>query len=675
MANNLKMDMVFSILTLHNAGWSDRRIARELGVHRETVARYLQLAKASGNLPAGSGRTAKPANDPPTGSGAPPKPAMNPPTGSDGLPDLPAGSANTPKPVTELPAGSADRSKPATNPPTGSPEGWAGFAGAASDFGELPSGPSLGSTELAEVRAEGSRAGARSQVQAPADGGFIALPPTASEGNVPGAVAEDRALLGSNLSAAAAPYGTGGLDSIGAACFIDGGVCEQTKGGPVSDSEPWREIIEAKVQQGLAAQRIWQDLVEDHNFTSGYDSVKRFVRKLGASRPLPFRRMECPPGQEAQVDFGTGAPILGADGRRRKCHVFRAVLGYSRKGYSEAVFRQTTDDFLLCLEDAFWHIGGVPRVTTIDNLRAAVTHPDWYDPELNPKVQSFCQHYGTVILPTKPYHPRHKGKVERGVAYVQDNGLKGRSFASLADENRHLEQWEATVADTRIHGTTRRQVGRMFQEVEKPALLPLPAGRFPFFHEAQRRVHRDGHVAVERAFYSVPPEYLGRSVWVRWDGRMVRVFNRHMEQVAVHAQHQPGQFSTQNQHIDPKKTSAVERGVDWLMGRVSLIGPQTERWAEAMLEDRGVAGVRVLVGLRSLAGRYDSERIEGACQIALTHEAFHLRTIRELIKRGGDRQTEFEFLQEHEIIRDLSDYGRLVRAAQSAQPATDPSLE
>jgi transposase len=457
--------------------------------------------------------------------------------------------------------------------------------------------------------------------------------------------------------------------------LIPGDIRHEAKGGPVSDSEPWCEIIEAKVQQGLVAQRIWQDLVDDENFTSGYDSVKRFVRKLKASQPLPFRRMESSPGQESQVDFGTGAPIVGADGRRRKTHVFRLVLSHSRKGYSEVVFRQTTDDFLLCLENAFWHMGGVSRTIVIDNLKAAVKHPDWYDPELNPKVQSFCQHYGTVILPTKPYTPRHKGKVERGVAYVQENGLKGRTFTSLANENRHLEQWEATVADTRIHDTTRRQVGRMFQEVEKPALLPLPAGRFPFFQEGQRRVHRDGHVALERAFYSVPPEYLGRTVWVRWDGRLVRIFNRHMEQIAVHVQHQPGQFSTQNQHIDPKKTSAVERGVDWLKARVSLIGPQTERWAEAMLEDRGVAGVRVLVGLRSLAGQYGSDRVEQACQIALTHGAFHLRTIRELIKRGGDRQTEFEFLQEHEIIRDLSDYGELVRASQGEQPAMDPSLE
>ena len=94
------------------------------------------------------------------------------------------------------------------------------------------------------------------------------------------------------------------------------------KSGPISDSEPYREVILAKLDQGLCAQRIWQDLVSDHGFGSAYDSVKRFVRKLGAAQPLPFRRMECQPGAECQVDFGTGAAIQVGDGRRQKSHVF-----------------------------------------------------------------------------------------------------------------------------------------------------------------------------------------------------------------------------------------------------------------------------------------------------------------------------------------------------------------
>ncbi len=119
-----------------------------------------------------------------------------------------------------------------------------------------------------------------------------------------------------------------------------------------------------------------------------------------------------------------------------------------------------------------------------------------------------------------------KGKVERGVDYVQENCLKGHTFTSLETQNRHLLDWEATVADTRIHGTTRKHVGKVFEEVERPVLLPLPVERFPFFHESRRTVHRDGHVEVDKAYYSAPPEYLGRELWARWDGHTVRLFNR-----------------------------------------------------------------------------------------------------------------------------------------------------
>merc|ERR1712232_1438928 len=124
----------------------------------------------------------------------------------------------------------------------------------------------------------------------------------------------------------------------------------------------------------------------------GYYSVRRFVRTLRLSKPEAFRRIEVAPGFEAQVDFGTGAPIIGSDGKRKRTHVLRIVLSHSRKGYAEVVYRQTTDDFIRALENAFWEFGGVPKTVVIDNLKAAVKHPDWYDPELVPKLRAFERH-------------------------------------------------------------------------------------------------------------------------------------------------------------------------------------------------------------------------------------------------------------------------------------------
>jgi transposase len=531
MANLLKMAKVQSILSLHAQGWPQRRIARELGVDRETVGKYLRQQLCG----------AKPANAP-TGWG---------------------------------------ESKPATLAPLPAPEPKPANAPTGSDFPR----------------------------------------------------------------------------------------------GPASQCAPHRERIAAKVADGLSAKRIHQDLAGD-GIVVGYDSLRRFIRSLGRTRSLPFRRMECLPGEEAQVDFGSGAPIVTADGQRRKTHVFRIVLSHSRKGYSEATFTQTTDDFLNALENAFRHLGGVPQTLVVDNLKAAVAHPDWFDPELTPKVQSFCRHYGTVILPTRPYLPRHKGKVEAGVKYVKNNGLKGRTFSSLDEQQRHLQQWEATVADTRIHGTTKQQVGKLF-ELERAALLPLPSEPFANFHEAQRKVNRDGHVEVAKAYYSAPPEYLGRTVWVRWDARVVRVFNARWEQVALHVRHEPGRFSTLGEHLAAEKISGVERGVAYLLDKVKWIGTHTHQWAQAMLIARGIEGTRVLQGLLSLAKKHSHSALEKACEIALSHGAYRLRTLRELLKRQAPKQTPLAFLDEHPIIRPLEDYAQVVARAihrQTARPSLGESF-
>ena len=439
--------------------------------------------------------------------------------------------------------------------------------------------------------------------------------------------------------------------------------------GQPSACEPFRELILAKLEQELSAQRIYQDLCAEQAYRGSYYSVRRFVRKLQARVALPMRRLECAPGFEAQVDYGTGIPVVTREGKRRKTHVFRIVLSHSRKAYSEASFRQTTDDFIRALENAFWSFGGVPQTIVIDNLKAAVRHPDWYDPELQPKLRTFCAHYHTAILPTRPYTPRHKGKVERGIGYVKGNGLKARTFDSLEAENRHLADWEQTVADTRIHGTTQQQVKRLFEEAERPALQPLPRERFVCFQEAERVVNRDGHIEVARAYYSVPPEYLGHTVWARWDARLVHVFNQRWTEIAVHVRHEQGRFSTQGTHLAPEKISGLERGARGLMNRVRLIGPGTEAWAEAMLTARGIEGTRVLLGLLALTKRHSSTVLEKACRTALAHGEFRLRALRALIARPPQVvQASLPFLDQHRLIRPLDDYARVVAAAAARKP-------
>jgi transposase len=454
-----------------------------------------------------------------------------------------------------------------------------------------------------------------------------------------------------------------------AAALAKAGALALGGAGPDSLCEPWKEVIEAALTSGLSIQRIYQDLVAERQFAGSYHSVRRFALRLGKKLELPFRRMEVAPGAELQVDFGQGAWVVDASQKRRRPHLFRAVLSHSRKGYSEAVLRQTTEAFIRCLENAFRYFGGVTQSVVIDNLKAAVRYADWFDPELNPKLEEFCRHYGTVVLPCKPKMPRHKGKVESGVNYGQENAVKGRSFKSLSEQNRFLLEWEKSVADKRIHGTTKRQVEKVFNGVERPALRPLPQSLFPFFEEAQRTVHRDGHIELQKAYYSVPPEYVGRKVWARWEARLVRIYNLRLEPIALHARAEPGKFSTDAAHIHSHKRALIERGADWLLDRARLIGKNTGTWAEAMFRTRGPQSIRVLQGLLALAEKQPAAQLERVCDQALEHGAWRLRDLRALLERAPAQQ-QLSFLEKHPLIRDLEAYGNLVPVCFNTETTT-----
>jgi len=460
---------------------------------------------------------------------------------------------------------------------------------------------------------------------------------------------------------------TGSAESTEAKSPTDPQTGSDSKSGPASLCDPWRGQIASAFEAGLSVQRIYQDLVVEHQFAGSYHAVRRFVVRHHGGAELPFRRMECEAGQEVQVDFGQGAWVVD-NGKRHRPHLFRGVLSHSRKGYSEAVWRQTSESFIRCLENAFRHFGGVTATVVIDNLKAGVIQADWFDPEINPKLEEFARHYGTVILPTKPAMPRHKGKVEAGVKYAQNSAVKGRSFESLAAQNLFLTEWERNVADTRIHGTTRQQVGKLFLEVEKPALRALPAMVFPVFEEAPRTVHRDGYVEFKRAYYSAPPEYVGRQVWVRQEARLLRIYNTRREQIALHALAEPGKFTTDPVHLHSRKRHVIERGVDYLLDRCRLLGPLTGTWAEAMHQSRGPQSLRVMLGLLQLAERHPAAELEKAARVATHHGAWRLRDLKRLLELPGN-VVQLDFLETHPLIRSLDAY-RIEPAATIDPPQT-----
>src|SRR6201987_4339853 len=296
--------------------------------------------------------------------------------------------------------------------------------------------------------------------------------------------------------------------------------------GSASNCETYREIIELGLSRDRNAMAIWQDLVSAYGFKGGYQSVRRFAYKLrGAQVPQARAVILTAPGEEGQVDYGSGPMVREApNSKYRRTRLFVLTLGYSRKAVRLLTFRSSTRIWAELHEKAFRRLGGVPRILVLDNLREGVLVPDVYDATLNPLYRVVLAHYGAVALPCRIQDPDRKGKVESAVGHAKKTPLKGQRFENLEQAQAYLDRWETNWADTRIHGTTKRQVAVMFAE-EKPFLLPLPLEPFRYYQHGERVVHLDGCVEVEAAYYGLPPGWIGRGVKVQWDELCVRILD------------------------------------------------------------------------------------------------------------------------------------------------------
>jgi len=206
-----------------------------------------------------------------------------------------------------------------------------------------------------------------------------------------------------------------------------------------SACEPYRDFIVAEAGKGRNAVAIYQDLVERHGYDGAYDAVKRFTRKLTQRDPKVSCRFETAAGEEAQVDYGEGAPTRDPrSGKYRKPRLFVMTLGMSRHSFRRVVWNSSQRVWCELHEEAFAYFGGSTVTIRLDNLREGVIDPDVYDPNLNALYAAMLTHYGVVALPCRPYAPDLKGKVESAVGYTQRTALKGRRFESLDEQNEFL---------------------------------------------------------------------------------------------------------------------------------------------------------------------------------------------------------------------------------------------
>jgi len=416
--------------------------------------------------------------------------------------------------------------------------------------------------------------------------------------------------------------------------------------------EVHREAIEVGLSRGRNAKAIWQDLVDTHGFTGDYQSVKRFVRKLRGRRSPEARVViETAPGEELQVDYGTGPMVRDSpSGKYRRTRLFVLTLGYSRKSVRLLVFRSSSQTWAELHEKAFRRLGGVTRVIVLDNLREGVLTPDIYDPALNPLYRDVLKHYGAVALPCRAGDPDRKGKVERGVGHAKNTPLKGLRFESLPEAQSYLDHWEERWADTRIHGTTKRQVAAMFAE-ERPALQPLPIEPFRYYQYGERTVHLDGCVEVEAAYYGAPPGWIGRRVQVQWDAHRVRLLNPHTGQLLrEHLRQARGGHRIQDQD----RPSRTPIGTLALLARADKAGSQIGALCRGMHGRDGETAVRRVQGVLSLIKKYGAATVEDACAAALEVGVGGYHFVRRYIERRP--QLPLSLRQVDPLIRQLTLY-------------------
>jgi transposase len=423
-----------------------------------------------------------------------------------------------------------------------------------------------------------------------------------------------------------------------------------------SACEPYREAIEQGLSRGRNAVAIYQDLVDEYSFASSYQSVQRFVRKLrGAQTPEARVVIVTAPGQEAQVDYGTGPMVRDPETRKyRRTRLFVLTLGCSRKAVRLLTFRSSARIWAELHERAFRRLGGATRIVILDNLREGVIVPDIYDPALNPVYRDVLTHYGAVAMPCRIQDPDRKGKVEAGVGHAQKTPLKGLRFESLEEAQAYLDRWEERWADTRIHGTTKRQVAAMFAE-EKPFLLSLPAEPFRYYQYGERVVHLDGCVEVEAAYYGAPPGWIGRTVRVQWDSLFVRLLDGKTGQLLrEHVRQKRGLYRIRQQ--DRAKRTPLR--VSQLLWRASRAGPNIGTLCDAIHRHQGEVGVRRILGVLSLAKKFGAAAVDDACAAALEMGVQEYRFVRRYLERCP--QAPLSLQQVDPLIRELVQYRDLI---------------
>jgi transposase len=409
--------------------------------------------------------------------------------------------------------------------------------------------------------------------------------------------------------------------------------------------EGWRLLadrhdqITVWVDDDLTGVKI-HELLERQRVVVPLRTVQRYLHeKCGRSRGQgpTVRVADGEPGDELQVDFGKMGLIFDPDcGRRRTVYALIFTACYSRHCFVWLSFRQTTEAVIDGFEAAWAFFGGVFRTVIPDNMSAIVDDADALEPRLNQAFIEYAQARGFHIDPARVRRPKDKPRVERAVPFVRRSFFAGETFVDLGEAQCRAEEWCRERAGMRIHGTTQCRPLELFKVEEQPRLLPAPAAAYDLPIYTSAKVHRDHHIEVAKALYSIPGDLIGRRVDVRADRTLVRVFHRG-QLVKVHPRQAPGHRVTDPDDLPSDKTVYAMRDLNQLQRMAAVHGQAIGAYAAALLDiPLPWTKMRQVYRLLGLVKKWGPQRVNAACAKALAAEAVNVNLIGRMLERGTE---------------------------------------
>ena len=398
-------------------------------------------------------------------------------------------------------------------------------------------------------------------------------------------------------------------------------------------------------QRGMTLDRLFQHYHREH--PEGYGRTA-FYRHYGIwkQRTSPTMRMEHKVGDKVFVDYaGERLSYVDADtGVIKEAQVFLAILGASQLTYVEAVESQRVEDFIGACENALRYFGGAPNAIVTDNLKAAVTKPNRYEPQLNENFEAFADHYGMTVLPARAYKPKDKALVEGAVKITYM-----KIYAALPKQPPvGLDALNAEVAILLEAYNTARFSGRtysrrdQFRQIEQTALQPLPSERFELRRSLQATVMKNGHInmAPDKHYYSVPYAYIGRKVRVFYNRSRVDVFYRH-QLIASHKRTRTNfAYTTKPDHLASHHRVISEWSPEYFLEKARSISPEVEHYITNVLvrKQHPEQAFKSCQGILSFARRLGAKRLTAACKRADSFGLYHYKAIEDILKKGLDQQ-------------------------------------